>query len=97
MVNLLLFQPCLFQQPVYQADTQIRLGVRHADMPWFGWVRKYVMATFHATQCPSVRFELPDNLLAIHGGYYNHSESKVNARNKHRLLGKTELTAKVTS
>jgi hypothetical protein len=31
-----------------------------------------VMGAAHSDQKPPIRFQLLDDLLAIHGGYYNH-------------------------
>ena len=47
-------------------------------MPPFAGVGENVMAALYTAQCPPIRFELLDNLLAVHGGYYNYLISKVN-------------------
>jgi len=52
--------------------------MRDADMPRFAGMGENVMAALYTAQCPSIRFELLDNLLAVHGGYYNYQISKVN-------------------
>jgi hypothetical protein len=35
-------------------------------------VAKYVVTTLHIPQLPPIGFKQLDNLLAVHGGYYNH-------------------------
>lgn len=49
-------------------------------MTGLGRMDKHVMAALHAAQCPAIRLELLDNLLAVHGGYYNHQFNKGNAK-----------------
>jgi len=41
-----------------------------------------VVRTFHAGEIPALRFQLLDDLLAIHGGYYNHNSAE-NQHNNH--------------
>ena len=57
------------------ADAQL-FRVRNADMSGFDRVLENVMATSHAPQYPAIGFELLDDLLAVHDGYYNHHWSK---------------------
>lgn len=75
-----LLQSSLFQQLVHQADAQILLGVWHANVTGFGRVAEDVMAATNRSQFPSVRFELLDDLLAVHSGYCTH----------HAKMGKSE-------
>lgn len=52
--------------------------MRHADMAGLHGVGEYMMTAAHTAQCPAIRFELFDDLLAVHGSYYNHSQWKIN-------------------
>jgi hypothetical protein len=45
--------------------------MRHADVAGFAGMRKHMVTTLDAPQCPTIRFQLLDESLAIHGGYYN--------------------------
>lgn len=56
------------------------LGMRNADVAGFRWVTKDMMTTLHAPQRPTIRFQVLDNLLAVHGGYYNHPKTEDNTR-----------------
>ena len=63
---------------MHQAHPQVLFRVWNADMPWFAGVSKNMMTSLYSTQNPSIRLKLPDDLLAVHGSYYNHLTNKVN-------------------
>lgn len=45
-----------------------------------------VMRAIDPRQTPAVRFQSLDELPAVHGGYYNHHEQKINAPSDNERL-----------
>lgn len=60
-----------------QTYAQLLFGMGYDDMPWLTGMDENVMTPFYAAKVPSVFFKSFDELLAVHGGYDNHSTEKV--------------------
>lgn len=64
---------------MHQSNAQVLFGMWHTNMSTLTEVRENMMTTFHPAQAPAISFQLFDKLFAVHGGYYNHLQGKVNA------------------
>jgi len=52
--------------------------MRHADVTGLGGMAEDMVTSLHIPQLPAVGFEHLDDLLAVHGGYYNHLKRIIN-------------------
>lgn len=78
-----------------QANTQVHLRMRHADVAGLGWVSEDVVTSLHIPQLPAISFEHLDDLLAVHGGYNTHQPQVVNTIPTQAVRGGLLLTNSV--
>ena len=75
----LLFPSRLLTNAVQRTGGDVAVRVLDRHQARFGGMLELVMRAFDARQAPAICFQLLDDLLAVHGGYYNHRRAKGNS------------------
>ena len=69
-----LFPTRLFANAVQRTGRNVAVRMLDRHQARLGRVLELVMRAFDPSQKPAVRLQLPDDLPAVHGGYYDHRQ-----------------------